>query len=156
MMLWLILRWAFRWIRLWIFCGIVRGFSPWIFAADVPVNSSVDFSVNFSVDFSVSFLVLFKHSIFSLFFSRRFSHRFSRQISAVESCSRFRDEFSENLVADPKHAEALFSPCPPPRRCHPQKLHDKSHVYCRPKSSNKIACTKLNLFQKNRRGQPLM
>ena len=67
------------------------------------MNSSVNFSVNFSVDFSVCFFSIVWRIIFFAFFSRRFSHRFSRRISAVEYWSGFRVEFSENLVADPKH-----------------------------------------------------
>ena len=78
MMLWLILQWIFRWIRLWIFCGIILRFSPWIFAADVPVNSSVDFSVNFSVDFSVSFFsIVSRLKFFTFFFTAFFTPFFT-------------------------------------------------------------------------------
>ena len=121
------------------------------FAADFSVNSSVDFSVDFCRGFFrgffSSYFEIFETQFFHFFFHGVFHTLFHGGFPRwnIETDSEL--SFLKIQLPTRNTPRPCFPLAPLPRRCHPQKLRDKSHVYC---------CTKLHFFQKNRPGQPLM
>ena len=130
------------------------------FAADFSVNSSVDFSVDFCRGFFrgffSSYFEIFDTNFFHFFFHGVFHTLFHGGFPRwnIETDSEL--SFLKIQLPTRNTPRPCFPLAPLPRRCHPQKLRDKSHVYCRPKSSKKTAWTKSKFFQKIRPGQPLM
>ena len=123
------------------------------------MNSSVDFSVDFCRGFFrgffSSYFEIFDTKFFHFFFHGIFHTLFHGGFPRwnIETDSEL--SFLKTHLPTRNTPRPCFLLAPLPRRCHPQKLRDKSHVYCRPKSSQKLPAPNCIFFKKTAQGNHL-